>query len=151
MKFKAHGSFGLHREGQLIVVDAAGPWNLELIQQYARDVLPVIREISLDGPWGAVVIVKESVMFTADAAEALREAGFRSAKTSGRVAVCYVIGHDVEGAGLAPGMIRHIYEGLNPWAIFTEIEPAMVWMREQIATAKGNAPVIAAQDSPPKA
>ena len=132
MEFKPHGSFGLHRDGQVIVVEAAGPWNLELIQQYARDVLPIIREISADGPWGCIVIVKNSAMFTPEAAAALREAGFRTAKTSGRVAVSYVIPVDVEGASLAPTIIRHIYEGLNPCAIFTELGAAVDWMRAQI-------------------
>ena len=133
MEFKAHGQFGLHRDGQVIVVEATGPWNLELIQQYAHDVLPVIRDISFDGPWGSVVVVRNSVMFTVDAAAALREAGFRNAKSSGRVAVAYVIPPDVEGAPFAPSMIRNIYEGLNPWAIFAEVQDAMAWMRVQIA------------------
>ena len=139
MEFKPHGSFGLHRDAQVIVIEATGPWNLELIQQYAHDVLPVIKEISADGPWGAIVIVKNSVLFTTEAAVALREAGFRSAKSSGRVAVSYVITAEVEGAAFAPTIIKHIYEGLNPWAIFTDIGAAMAWTRAQIAAHRAAA------------
>jgi hypothetical protein len=136
MEFKPHGEFRLHREGQVIVIEAAGPWNVELIQNYARDVVPVTREVAADGPWGAVVVVTRSVLFTADAAEALREAGFRTAKAAGRVAVAYVIPPEVEGALLAPAIIKRIYDGLNPWAIFTGVRPAMDWMHAQIAAAR---------------
>jgi hypothetical protein len=139
MEFKPHGSFGLHRDGQLIVVEATGPWNIELIQQYARDVLPVIKEISADGPWGSIVIVKGSILFTTEAAAALREAGFRNAKSSGRVAVSYVVTADVEGAVFAPTIIKHIYEGLNPWSIFADLGDAMVWMRAQLAAHRAAA------------
>jgi hypothetical protein len=132
MEFKPHGVFAIHREGQVIVVEAAGPWNVELIQNYARDVIPLTRDVAADGPWGAVVLVKHSVLFTLDAAAALREAGFRTAKASGRVAVAYVIPPDVEGALLAPEIIRSIYEGMNPWAIFTETREAMDWVHAQI-------------------
>lgn len=134
MEFKPHGQFGLHRDGQVIVIEATGPWNLELIQQYAHDVLPIIREISQDGPWGAIVMVRNSVMFTPDAANALREAGFRNAKTSGRVAVAYVIPSDVEGAPFAPNILAKIYDGLNPWAIFTDVHKAIGWMKAQLRT-----------------
>lgn len=133
MEFTPHGSFRLHRDGQLIVVEAAGPWNLELIQRYAAEVLPVVHEIARDGPWAAVVLVKDSVLFTNEAAEALREAGFRTAKGAGRVAVAYVIPPEVEGASLAPTFIRRIYEGLTPWAIFTDLPPAMAWLAERLA------------------
>lgn len=133
MEFTPHGSFRIHREGQVIVVEAAGPWNLELIQQYARDVVPLTREIAAGGPWAATVLVRDSVMFTAEAADALREAGFRTAKTSGRVAVAYVIPPEVEGAALAPAILKRIYEGLNPWAIFTDARAAMDWLHQRIA------------------
>ena len=133
MEFKAHGFFNLHRDGQVIVIEATGPWNLELIRQYAHDVLPVTREIAEGGPWGAIVVVRNSVLFTTEAAEALREAGFRTARTAGRIAVAYVIAPDIEGALLAPDILRRIYEGLNAWAIFTELPAAMDWMQGQIA------------------
>jgi hypothetical protein len=133
VEFKAHGAFNLHRDGQAIVIEAAGPWNLELIRQYAHDVLPVTREVAAGGPWGAIVVVRNSVLFTLEAAEALREAGFRTAKTSGRIAVAYVIPADVEGALLAPDILRRIYDGLNTWAIFTDLPAAMDWTLGQIA------------------
>jgi hypothetical protein len=134
VEFKAHGAFNLHRDGQVIVIEAAGPWNLELIRQYAHDVLPVTREVAAGGPWGAVVVVRNSVLFTTEAAQSLREAGFRTAKASGRIAVAYVIAPEVEGALLAPDILRRIYDGLNTWAIFTDLDAAMDWLRGQIAT-----------------
>jgi hypothetical protein len=134
VEFKAHGVFSLHRDGQVIVIEATGPWNLELIRQYAHDVQPVTRELASGGPWGAIVLVRNSVLFTTEAADALREAGFRTAKSSGRIAVAYVISPEVEGALLAPDILRRIYDGLNTWAIFSELDQAMDWMRGQIAT-----------------
>lgn len=132
MEFTPHGEFKLHREGQVIVIEAAGPWNVELIRNYARDVAPVTREIAADGPWGAVVEVTRSILFTVDAAQALREAGFRTAKTAGRIAVAYVVPPEVEGACLAPAILKRIYDGLNPWAVFTDRRAAMDWMHAQI-------------------
>ena len=140
MEFKPHGVFAIHREGQVIVVEATGPWNVELIQNYARDVIPLTRDVAAGGPWGAVAVVKKSVLFTLDAATALREAGFRTAKASGRVAVAYVIPRDVEGALLAPEIIRSIYEGMNPWAIFTDTREAMDWVHAQIEANKSGRP-----------
>lgn len=132
MKFCPHGVFSLHRDGQVIFIEAAGPWNLELIQQYAHEVLPVTKEVAMGGPWGAIVVVSKNVLFTCDAAAALRESGLK-ARANGRVAVAYVIPRDVEGALLAPGILKHIYDGVVPWNIFTELHEASNWMSSMIA------------------
>jgi len=62
IKFRPHGRVNFKRDEQILVCDAIGPFNMELIDAIAHVEISLLRELINDGRWAGVVIINESAL-----------------------------------------------------------------------------------------
>lgn len=89
-RFRAHGGFKIDIDGRIVVIEAEGPFNLELTQSFG----PVAAEFTermRGAPWGVLVIANGDFLLTPEAEEAMREAEARY-EDGGRRVTAFVIG-----------------------------------------------------------
>lgn len=131
--FKAHGSMAFETYDQTLVARIGGPWNLELIREYQAAIAPRAQALAARGPWALIIVITEAALCPPEAVEAIREGARFQAREGRRACTCYVIGPEVEGAGLTDRVWRGIYAGLMPFEIFSALEPALAWSARQLA------------------
>lgn len=133
--FQPHGKFSLYRDGNILVTQLIGPWNIELIQAWAKATVPYTSEMQTLGTWGAVAIITESMLCPADAMEALRKSVAYSVRRLGCVSHCIVAKPDVAGRGIIEPVFKRVYEGLCASSFFDDYESAKLWTDRQIQSA----------------
>ena len=67
--FESHGRFVVCRQGNILKVDATGPFNHEAVENYQEDVVDAIKY--LDEPWGQLILMHENCLYTPQAAQAM--------------------------------------------------------------------------------
>lgn len=131
--FRSHGHFATRVEGRLIISDVTGPWNKELVEEWAYGSQPVAQAMSEHGPHIGIAVIKGSMLCTPDALKVLRQAAAHAAATLGCIAHVIVASKDVEGRDFVePNFIR-AYEGVLPLAIFYTLDEARAWSLAQLA------------------
>ena len=66
-KFKSHGKCDINIKGNIIVVDAQGPWNLEFVEQLHQDLTVAVKKVNnhqyfvLIRPYGEALVVNEGI------------------------------------------------------------------------------------------
>lgn len=88
MSFHSHGGLKLWVENNIVFMEVSGGWNLEKAKEFARELNSVITPLVLP-PFGAVGILHDDWMPTADAVPYLNEAT-RRAIQHGLVREAYV-------------------------------------------------------------
>lgn len=143
--FPAHGSFSLAISKQLLLVDLHGPWNIELVLSYQRELDKAAEILHAGGPWAVVAHVFTSTLFTPEAMNSMRMKAQHQGAALQRIATAFVISPEVEGYRLMDRTLLQMYAGSQAFCIFEEQAPAMSWATEQIE----NANAIAAVANPP--
>lgn len=99
--FPAHGQVSYEVVDACLLGEARGPFNLELVTQLQRQLLPLLPGLSAQGPWDHLCRFHESALTSPEALEALGRllaelatAGLAPRRTA------YVMGTQVEGASL---------------------------------------------------
>ena len=131
--FQPHGKFSLYRDGNILATQLTGPWNIELIQAWAKATLPYTHEMQAIGAWGGVAIITESMLCPADAMAELRKNVAYSVQRLGCVSHCIVAKPDVAGRGIIEPVFQRIYEGLCASNFFDDYESAREWTYAQIS------------------
>lgn len=100
-RFPAHGEVRYEVVGACLVGEARGPFNLELVGQMQRQLLPLLPGLRAQGPWDHLCRFHESALTSPEALAALGRllaelaaAGLTPQRTA------YVMGEPVEGAHL---------------------------------------------------
>lgn len=130
--FPPHGSFSLHNDGSIVVSHVRGPWNEELVVEWAKAVRPFSIEMQKTGAWGGIAVISGSMLATPAAMRALEQVVDYGVKNLGCIFQVIVAAPDVEGRGLVENAFQRIYEGRCLWAFFDDLENAMVWGNAQI-------------------
>nr|WP_314857681.1 hypothetical protein [uncultured Undibacterium sp.] len=130
--FPAHGSFSLHRDGNIVVSRVHGPWNEELVMQWAKAVRPYSLEMQNSGAWGGIAVISGSMLATPGAMLLLEQVVDFGVKNLGCIFQVVVAAPEVEGRGLVENAFQRIYEGRCLWNFFDDLETAMVWGNAQI-------------------
>lgn len=89
-RFRAHGGFNIDIDGRIVVIEAEGPFNIELTQSFGP-VAADFTERMRGAPWGVLVIANGDFLLTPEAEEAMREAEARY-EDGGRRVTAFVIG-----------------------------------------------------------
>lgn len=140
MPFPAHGESKLCRDGQIILADITGPWNLELIELYRQQIAALIPEVSRQGPWALIITLHRTAICPQDAIDLIRK-GIRSDSMARRVCTCYVMAKEIEGYLIMGPVWRSLYTGVIPFEIFNSEAEARAWSEQQLALAdSGYAP-----------
>lgn len=136
MKFRVHGSIDIRREGQVLIAEIGGPWNLELIELYRKRMMPFAIEMAADGAWGLILVIHGAALCPPDAIEGIRRGVREHAEQWKRACTSYVIAPDVIGHRVLDRVWRGIYDGIMPVGIFDTLEEAQAWTAEQLSRIK---------------
>jgi hypothetical protein len=132
--FAPHGQFSLHRDGSILVTTLRGPWNIELVQLWAKAALPYSVEMQATGsPWGGVAIITDSMLCTPEAMLALRKIVAFGVQTLGCISQVVVAAPGVTGRGIVESAFQQVYEGLCLSNFFDDYESAREWTYSQIS------------------
>ncbi|WP_438862961.1 hypothetical protein [Neptunicella sp.] len=128
--FPDHGHFELKIEGNVLVVDAEGPANIELIQRYRREV-QVFRQQLAGSVWGNLVIFHGDSLITHEATEAMKSS-IADAKQAGMAAVAVLL-DNVMYSNMAIHLWGSFYQQVGlPHAFFTDEQLARQWLADQL-------------------
>ncbi|WP_416307569.1 hypothetical protein [Neptunicella sp. SCSIO 80796] len=128
--FPDHGYFALQIDGNLLVIDAEGPANIELIQKYRRDV-QVYRQQLSGQRWGNLVIFHGDSLITHESIEAMKDS-ILDAKKCGMAAVAIVL-DNVSYSSMATQLWGGFYRNADmPHQFFTDIQQARLWLQAQL-------------------
>ncbi len=129
--FKPHGEFEFSVEGRVLRVRTSGPWNKELIQQYAGVLAQALASLA-GAPWGVFATVVGQGLHTPESFAEM-QAGIGRQRAIGRCATAVVL-ENVEGAPIVQRMLERMYrEAGEPAAFFDDSAAAMAWLRARIA------------------
>ena len=137
--FPSHGKYSLYRDGQVLVTEMVGPWNLELVQEWARSAIPFSIEMQEEGPWAGIAIMAESMLATPDAMAALRKVVAASVEQFNCIAHIVVAAPGVAGKGVVEPAFEKVYEGLCLSGFFDDYESAKQWAIKEINQRKTRA------------
>jgi hypothetical protein len=125
--FSPHGTFRIRLEGQILVQEVSGPWNLEMVKVWAASLLPYAHQLESQGPWAALT--------SPDALQRMRQVVASSTQNFREVACAAAAGPEVEGYSLAPRIWAPVYDGLTPFQFFADPQVAKDWLQTHIDAA----------------
>lgn len=131
--FRAHGHFTTRVEGQLIISEVTGPWNKELVEEWAYGSQPVAQALAAHGPHVGIAVISGSMLCTPDALKVLRQAARHAATTLNCRAHVIVADASVEGRDFVESNFERAYEGVMPLAIFYTLDEARAWALARLA------------------
>ncbi|EPJ51551.1 MAG: hypothetical protein OFPI_17070 [Osedax symbiont Rs2] len=86
--FIAHGEYRVDIQQNLLIVEAKGPFNKEVVKQYALEMQHAVQK--MQSPWGQLIIMHQDSLFTPEA-EKLMHKSARARKLSGLYACAIVL------------------------------------------------------------
>lgn len=122
MAWSAHGSYRLHRQGDLLWIEAAHSWNAECMQELASELAALPRPAAR---WGLVVDCRQWEGITPDAVE-IWLAMFETAVLHGLGAAAAVM-----PSGFHQRMVEPMERRMQEWApvqSFLDLESALEWL-----------------------
>ncbi len=131
MAFPVHGESTVTHTGQIVLAEVEGPWNLELIRLYRKQMAAVIPAVEKQGAWVLVVRLHRTAICPMDAIDLIRQ-GIAQDADSHRVATCYVMTPQLEGYLIMKPVWRKLYEGLMPFEVFESLEDAQQWAEQML-------------------
>lgn len=139
--FAPHGAMDVQIAGRLNILEAKGPFNLELIVagDVAQEQLDAV--LNARGRWGTVLVLKENALASPEAiAEIARIVQRRANKGIRPVAFALVVGPEVEGGALMQPHYLAAYASAGiPGRAFTDLESAKLWVTQIIDGAESDA------------
>jgi len=86
--FIPHGAYRVDIQENLLVIEAKGPFNKEVVKQYSLDLANAVQK--MQAPWGQLIIMHQDSLFTPDA-ENLMHKSARARKLFGLYASAIVL------------------------------------------------------------
>ncbi len=134
--FTIHGTYQLRVRGRLILSEIVGPWNIEMLDDFASQFAPLAAQLGASGPIGSLGIHTGSLLTSPESNARLRKM-VTHGKAHYQLRCCATVtAPDVEGFILARSMLEPIYAGVVPFRVFDRLEPAVQWM-ETVLRAEG--------------
>lgn len=133
--FNPHGSMELEVSGQLNVMEAIGPFNVQLV--LAGDVAQqkLDAELQQKGRWATMLIFRESALASFEVLTEI-EGIVRRRMSQGLcpVGVALVLGNDVEGATLMRPLYLKAYVNAGVLTrVFDNVEDGKAWLQSLLA------------------
>jgi len=112
-----HGEYTIELKGNILITDAIGPFNQDLIEHYNEDITNVINSIA-HKKWAQIIVLHSLSMFTPEAEqEFLKTLEYR--KSKGLQVVC-LITKDCEASRLVEWQFAHMYSQFDISFSFVE-------------------------------
>ncbi|GAB5380512.1 MAG: hypothetical protein Alis3KO_26520 [Aliiglaciecola sp.] len=126
--FPTHGELNLSVDGQLLIIDGAGPANLEMVLKYQRSVIGY-REQIMHAPWASLVLLHGMPLVPPEAKIILSET-IKKAKTMHLQATAVVL-VEVEFADVVKGFWNEIYQDAGVrYRFFDTEQQARHWLAD---------------------
>lgn len=136
MDFSSHGSYTIETQGNILFVDARGPFNEVTLTNYQLAMKEVCRLMN-GHPWASLVTYHGNGIFTPEAEASLIEITKYRVK-HGMVANASVI-INCSHADLQQMQLRRVYQSASlPFHVFSDIDSAKVWLNEFLAEQPTN-------------
>ena len=130
MKLATHGSYKIEPHGNILVVDAHGPFNEVTAAAYVQEMYQACDQFA-DKTWGLLVTFYGNSIFTPEAEQALIDITKYRMKR-GMIANASVI-IESNSADIQQMQLRRIYQSCNlTFHVFSDIESARNWLSEFI-------------------
>ncbi len=125
MNFIEHGLFEVKVEGELLLVDATGPFNEELLIEYENSLEACIQNLEVS-KWNQVITLNQLSLFTPEAEQVLTNTLIN--RRSRGLAACAIVLNDVEGESLIKAQMSRCYNRAGVKHNFiTSIHDANKW------------------------
>ena len=132
--FRPHGRIEIWAEGNVVRLEAAGPFNKEAVVAMGATWRALFAGMPADGPFADIVTIHRSVMTSQEVVDAF--GAFLAANTAARQApsaVAWIVDKDVEGASLILPKFAQVYAAAGRNFRFFDNEPeAVAWVRAQL-------------------
>ncbi len=130
MQLATHGDYQIKPQGNILVVDAHGPFNDDTSQSYVKEMYQACEQFS-GQTWGLLTTFYGNSVFTPDAEKALIEVTkYRMSK--GMIANASVILNS-STADIQQMQLRRIFQSCNlTFHVFSDIDSARNWLAEFI-------------------
>jgi len=130
MQYSAHGSYSIEQQDNILLIDAQGPFNDVVSEQYYQDIKLITKKMS-HAPWASLISFKGDGVFTPDAEKKLIETTeYRIER--GMVAVAAVI-HSSPYADILQMQLQRIYQSCGiKFNFFSDTKNAQKWLNSFI-------------------
>ena len=128
--FHTHGEHKLQLDGNILTVEARGPFNIEQIDHYRNALLSELENINQ--PWGQLNELHQDCLFTPQGEEEM----YSTIKLRKDTGICAVAIYFIDGQpnSIAEQQLRRMYAVHNiSYQCFKQKEQAVVWLKEQIS------------------
>ena len=106
MKFKEHGVFEIEIAAKLLLVDATGPFNDEVLKHYNKALEACIQQLE-DSHWNQIITLHKISLFTPEAEYILTQTLIK--RRSKGLLAGYLILEDVDFKSLIKGQLSRCY------------------------------------------
>jgi len=126
MQFSAHGNYTIEQQNNILLIDAQGPFNDVLTEQYHQDIKLITQKMA-NAPWASLISFKNDGVFTPDAEQKLIETTQYRIE-NGMIAVAAVIINSPY-ADILQVQLQRIYQGCGiQFNFFSDAENAQKWL-----------------------
>ena len=130
MQYATHGSYSIEQQDNILFIDAQGPFDHVVTEQYYQDIKLIANKMS-DSPWASLVSFEGSSVFTPDAEQKLIETT-QYRVDQGMIAIAAVILNS-NYADTLQMQLQRIYQNNGiQFNFFSNIEHAQKWLHSLI-------------------
>lgn len=130
MTHAEQGTYQIEAQGNIVIVDAHGPFNEDVTEHYVKDMYAACEHFT-GQPWGLLATFYGKSVFSPEAEEALVEmTKYRVEK--GMIANASVI-IDSSSADIQQMQLRRVYQQCGvTFFVFSDIDSARTWLTDYI-------------------
>lgn len=130
MQNSTHGSYHIEQQNNILVIDAQGPFDDVVSEQYQKDIKKITKKMCKN-PWASLISFKGNAVFTPDAEQGLIETT-QYRVDNGMVAVAAVI-LDSAYADTLQMQLQRIYQSSSvQFNFFSDTKNAQRWLESFI-------------------
>ncbi len=135
-KFAAHGRIDGWVRGNILCIQATGPFNREMVEEYFAARRAIVERWKPSSAIGTLVVFEESMIFGIEAFKAFEETIRRGVPFAAKTcAVAWVATPAVEGFSIMPDKMAELFRRYSrvPFRFFEDEEEARAWVESEIA------------------
>ncbi|OYU45804.1 MAG: hypothetical protein CFE44_05595 [Burkholderiales bacterium PBB4] len=132
--FVPHGEFKIRTEGQVIISEIHGPWNVEMMRAWGQSFAPVAQALCVSGPVGSIGAYSHSLLTSPDSIALLGKLLRYGVEHYQVACTADVYDASVEGYVLGPRIFKSVYEGVVPSRSFARLADAVSWVNTVLSS-----------------
>ncbi|WP_440876588.1 hypothetical protein [Thalassotalea sp. PLHSN55] len=127
--FAAHGNYLIENNGDCLKIEATGPFNKEVIDNFHAELKSYISELTHKN-WQQLIIMKEMSLFTPEAEQALCHT--LDYRINNGLSVSAIVVESIYHSFIKQQLSRCYAKYSINHAFFTEVNEAKIWIEQQL-------------------